>query len=74
MLARNTFVSDGAWRLMMDKTFLARQAELKKSIRARYSAELSSAGIMGRFAIRYRVHREFNQEWKKIAPSIYALY
>jgi hypothetical protein len=59
---------------MLDKTFQARQAGLKNSIRAKYSAELSSAGTVGRLVIQYRIHREFNREWKTIAPSIYALY
>jgi hypothetical protein len=69
-----SFVSDGAFRLMLDKTFQARQAELKNSIHAKYAAELSVASMIGKFIIHYRVQREFNREWKKLAPSFHALY
>jgi hypothetical protein len=72
--AKQKFVSDGGVRLMLDKTFQVRRADLKNSIHAKYSEELSDAGIVGRFVIRYRIHREFSREWKKIAPSIHALY
>jgi hypothetical protein len=59
---------------MLDKTFQARQIELKNSIRAKYSAELSVASMIGKFIIHYRIQREFNREWKKAAPSFHTLY
>jgi hypothetical protein len=70
----HSFVPDGGLRLSLDETFQARRTSLKKSIRAKYAAELSKAGLLGKLAIHHRIRRELNREWKKVTPSIHALF
>jgi len=71
---KNHVVSDGHFRVLMDKTFQAREAELWQSIRAKYAADHSRAGRFGKIVIHWRMHRDFCHEWKKLAPSRHALY
>ena len=71
---KNAFLPDGHWRLMLDKSTQQRKVELWISVRVRHAAELSAAGLLGGMMIRLRMRREFNREWKQVAPSPHALY
>ena len=68
------FEPGGHFRLRLDKNFRARERALWNTIRAKHAPEYSGRGIFGKLALRWRMHREYHQEWKKIAPSIYALF
>ena len=67
-------VSDGAARLRSSPEFQARLRELRESIHARYSAELSQAGLLQRVLLRWRIAAEFRRERRKIEPSPGSLY
>jgi hypothetical protein len=68
------FVADGESRLRQTPEFKARLRELRKSICARYAAELSGAGLVRRLIVRMRIAIEFRSERRKIEPSPSSLY
>ncbi len=67
-------VSDGASRLRSGPEFQARLRELRKSIDARYAAQLAKSGFFGRMLLRWRMAAEFRRERRKIEPSLGSLY
>ncbi len=67
-------VSDGASRLRSGPEFQARLRELRKSIHARYAAELAKAGFFRQMLLRWRMAAEFRRERRKIEPSLGSLY
>ena len=70
----NPIVSDGHLRWAQNKSVQARQQELWKTVFARHAAQHARAGLFGKIAVRWRVHREYVREWKKISPSPHALF
>ena len=70
----HSFRHQGVNLLNLEKEYRARRAALKKSIRAKYADEFSKSGLFKKVVIHWRIHRELVREWKKVAPSIHALY
>ena len=48
--------------------------EIRERVRARYESELTKASWWKKFAIRWKMTREFRQEMKKMQPSPHSLY
>jgi hypothetical protein len=68
------FVADGASRLEQSEEFQARLRALRGRILEKYAAELSTAGLLRRCILRWRIAVEYRQEEKRILPSSQALY
>jgi hypothetical protein len=67
---KNKFIHGGAWQYMRGK-----ESALRKSIRARYAAELATAGPFQKVLIRGRMWRDFLRERKQgHDPSPASLY
>lgn len=70
----NSFVPEGRFNLLLDKSFEARRVALKKSIQMRHAEAMATAGFWQRLMIHFQIHREYCREWKKVTPSIHALF
>jgi hypothetical protein len=68
------FVADGAERLWRSEEFQAKLRALHDSIHAKYAAELSTAGLVRRCVLRWRIGVEFRRERQRIVPSSQSLY
>jgi hypothetical protein len=68
------FVADGESRLRTSEGYQARERELRESICARYSEELSRAGFLRRCVLRAKMFIEHRRERRRMLPSRKALY
>jgi len=68
------FVADGAVRLEQSQEFQARLRALRDRIREKYTAELSTASMVRRCVLRWRIATEIRRERQRILPSSQALY
>ena len=66
---KQNFVEDGPRRLAASEEFQAQCRELREKVTAKYSAELSNAGFIRKFFVRYRRHKEYQRELEAITPS-----
>jgi hypothetical protein len=64
-----SFVAGGALRLRLQE----RKEALRKSIQARNAGEAAGTNWFQKLRIRLKIRREFQNEWKQIRPSAYAL-
>ena len=62
------FMADGRERLMKSKGYRTARAEVIAAVRARYSEDLTSAGVFRRLVLRLRMEREMAREVAKLAP------
>jgi hypothetical protein len=69
---KNQIVVDGESRLW--DALRPHQARLRKSIEAKYTAQMSLANPTEKRALKKQMEHEFQVEWKKLKPSSYALY
>jgi hypothetical protein len=70
---KSQIVANGALRLVLSRQYQARLRELRESIRARYSFELSRAGFLRRCGLHWRMVVEYRRERPRIVPSPYSL-
>ena len=68
------FIADGELRLEQSEEFQGRLRELRDRIREKYAAELSTAGVVRRCVLRWRIGAEFRRERQRILPSSQSLY
>src|SRR5678816_431632 len=68
------FVADGAVRLEQSEEFQAKLRALRDSIHEKYAAELSTAGLVRRCVLRWRIAVEYRREKQRMVPSSQALY
>lgn len=68
------FVADGECRLRTSEGFKARERELRESIAAGHSEQLSRAGIWRACMIRLKIFFEYRRERRLLLPSDEALY
>ena len=74
LIMKPRFVADGAVRLEQSEEFQARLRELRERIHKKYAAELSTAGLVRRCVLRWRIAIEYRREEQRIVPSSQALY
>ena len=65
------FIADGELRLEQSEEF---QARLRDRIYEKYAAELSTAGLVRRCVLHWRIFVEYRRERQRIAPSSQSLY
>ena len=65
------FIADGELRLEQSEEFHAR---LRDRIYEKYAAELSTAGLVRRCVLHWRIFVEYRRERQRIAPSSQSLY
>jgi len=61
-------------RLAQSEELQAKLRELRESIRDKYAADMSDAGLFRRYVLRWRMAVEYRRERRRIVPSPSSLF